>query len=42
LALKEKQIRAIEAWQQKKIKETYVNVNEDYRDCEYASNWVKK
>lgn len=42
LALKEKQIRAIEAWQQKKIKETYVNVNEDYRDCEYASNWAKK
>ena len=42
LALKEKQIRAIEAWQSKKIKETYVNVNEDYRDCDYASNWVKK
>ena len=42
LALKEKQIRAIESWQTKKIKETYVNVNEDYRDCEYASNWVKK
>jgi peptidyl-prolyl cis-trans isomerase SurA len=42
LALKEKQIKAIEAWQEKKIKETYVNVNEDYHDCEYASNWLKK
>ena len=42
LALKQKQIRAIELWQKEKIKETYVNVNEDYRDCEYASNWVKK
>ncbi|WP_245962985.1 peptidylprolyl isomerase [Ulvibacter antarcticus] len=42
LALKEKQIRAIEKWQEEKINETYVNVNEDYRDCEYASNWVKK
>jgi peptidyl-prolyl cis-trans isomerase SurA len=42
LALKQKQIRAIEAWQKEKILETYVNVNEDYRDCEYASNWVKK
>ncbi|MFT4847572.1 MAG: peptidyl-prolyl cis-trans isomerase SurA [Sediminicola sp.] len=42
LALKQKQIRAIEAWQKEKIQETYVNVNEDYRDCEYASNWVKK
>ncbi len=42
LALKEKQIRAIEEWQEKKIKETYVNVNSDYHDCEYASNWLKK
>jgi peptidyl-prolyl cis-trans isomerase SurA len=42
LALKQKQILAIEAWQKEKILETYVNVNEDYRDCEYASNWVKK
>jgi len=42
LALKQKQIRAIESWQEEKIQETYVNVNEDYRDCEYASNWVKK
>jgi len=42
LALKQKQIKAIEAWQEKKIKETYVNVNEDYRDCDFASNWVKK
>ena len=42
LALKEKQSRAIEEWQEKKIKETYVNVNSDYHDCEYASNWLKK
>jgi peptidyl-prolyl cis-trans isomerase SurA len=42
LALKQKQIRAIESWQAEKIRETYINVNEDYRDCEYASNWVKK
>lgn len=42
LALKEKQIRTIEEWQDKKIKETYVNVNEDYRECKFASNWVKK
>lgn len=42
LALKEKQIRAIEKWQDKKIKETYVNVNEDYIDCEFSSNWLNK
>lgn len=41
LALKEKQIRAIEIWQNKKIKDTYVNVNEDYHNCEFSSNWVK-
>ena len=42
LALKAKQIRTIEEWQGKKIKETYVNVNEDYQECIFASNWVKK
>ncbi|NND62791.1 MAG: peptidylprolyl isomerase [Flavobacteriaceae bacterium] len=41
LALKEKQIRAIEKWQNKKIKETYVNVNRDYFDCEFSSNWTQ-
>jgi peptidyl-prolyl cis-trans isomerase SurA len=42
LALKQKQIKAIEMWQDEKIKETYVNVNEDYTDCEFSGNWVKK
>ena len=41
LALKEKQIREIEKWQNKKIKETYVSVNKDYYDCEFSSNWLK-
>lgn len=41
LALKEKQIKAIEKWQNKKIQETYVNVNQDYYDCDFASNWIK-
>ncbi|WP_241780999.1 peptidylprolyl isomerase [Cochleicola gelatinilyticus] len=41
LALKQKQIKAIETWQNKKIKETYVNVNEDYNNCEFSSNWLK-
>jgi len=41
LALKEKQIRAIEKWQNKKINETYVNVNEDYHDCDFSGDWVK-
>jgi peptidyl-prolyl cis-trans isomerase SurA len=42
LALKEKQIRAIGDWQDEKIKETYVSVNQDYQDCEFSSNWLKE
>ena len=41
LALKEKQIRTIEKWQNKKILDTYVNVNQDYYDCDFSSNWIK-
>ncbi|WP_235904727.1 peptidylprolyl isomerase [Patiriisocius marinus] len=42
LALRQKQITTIEKWQDKHIKNTYVNVNEDYQDCDFASDWVKK
>lgn len=41
LALNDKRRRAIEAWQDEKINETYVSVNRDYTDCEFASNWTK-
>jgi len=41
LALKEKQIKAIETWQNKKIKDTYINVNADYGECVFSSNWLK-
>ena len=42
LALKEKQINAIAKWSEEKIKETYVKINNEYRDCEFATNWLKK
>jgi len=42
LALKQKQIREIEEWQKLKIKDTYVNVNNDYYNCDFSSNWIKK
>ncbi len=42
LALKEKQIREIGKWSDEKIKETYVRINGEYRDCEFANNWLKK
>ncbi len=42
LALKDKQIRRIGEWSAEKIKETYVKVNAEYRDCEFTNNWLKK
>lgn len=42
LALRDKQLKAIEKWQKAKIDETYVKVNGQYRECEYSSNWLKK
>ncbi|MGY0392036.1 peptidylprolyl isomerase [Bizionia sp. KMM 8389] len=42
LALNEKQIRAIDKWQNEKIMDTYIKINNEYRDCEFSSNWLKK
>ena len=42
LALREKQIRIINKWQNDKIKDTYISINEDYKDCDFAGNWMKK
>ena len=42
LAETEKQIKTIGDWTNEKIKETYVKVNGEYRDCTFANNWVKK
>ncbi len=42
LALKEKQLDAVEAWQKEKIGETYIKINGEYRECDYTSNWLKK
>jgi len=42
LALKEKQIMRIGEWSEEKIKDTYVKVNGEYRNCEFTNNWLKK
>lgn len=42
LALKEKQLNAIAKWSDEKIKETYIKINGEYRNCEFANNWLKK
>jgi len=42
LALTQKRIKAIEKWQEEKIRETYININKDYADCNYANNWMQQ
>ena len=42
LALKEKQIKAVAKWTDEKIKETYIKINGEYRDCVFVNNWLKK
>lgn len=41
LALKEKQLKAIQKWMDEKIESTYVNVNKESKLCSFANNWVK-
>ena len=42
LALRDKQIKEIAKWSQEKIKETYIKINDEYRDCQFTNNWLKK
>jgi peptidyl-prolyl cis-trans isomerase SurA len=42
LALKEKQFNAIGKWFDEKIKETYIKIVGEYRDCTFTNNWLKK
>lgn len=42
LALKEKQIKTIGKWFDGKIKDTYIKISGEYRDCTFANNWLKK
>lgn len=41
LALKEKQIKAIAKWTDEKIKETYIKINGEYKNCTFTNNWLK-
>jgi peptidyl-prolyl cis-trans isomerase SurA len=42
LALRDKQIKEIAKWTEEKIKETYIKISDDYKDCDFANNWFKK
>ncbi|MDG5493040.1 peptidylprolyl isomerase [Psychroserpens sp. SPM9] len=41
LALQEKQYKEIQKWQEEKIFDTYVKISDDYKSCEFNSNWLK-
>jgi len=42
LALQEKQMREIAKWSAEKVKDTYIKINAEYRDCTFAIDWLKK
>jgi peptidyl-prolyl cis-trans isomerase SurA len=42
LALREKQLREIGEWINKKIEDTYIQVNDSNKDCNFANNWIKE
>jgi len=42
LTEQDKQFKAIEKWVNEKVMDTYININGEYRNCEFESNWLKK
>lgn len=41
LALRDKQLKAIMKWMDQKIKDTFINIGEDNRECQFSNNWLK-
>nr|WP_299384115.1 peptidylprolyl isomerase [Allomuricauda sp.] len=42
LALREKQFKAIKEWMDEHIEDTYIHVNTENRNCDFANKWVKE
>ena len=42
LALSDKQFKEIENWRKENIEKNYIKVNNDYKDCTFGNNWLKK
>lgn len=42
LALTEKKYNAIKKWMDEHIEDTYISVNDDNKNCEFANNWIKE
>jgi peptidyl-prolyl cis-trans isomerase SurA len=41
LALKKKQVEMIKKWQVEKLKDTYIKIGSDFRDCDFNVSWTK-
>jgi peptidyl-prolyl cis-trans isomerase SurA len=41
LALQQKQLKEIERWKLNKVKDTYVKINAEYSECEFAKKWLE-
>jgi peptidyl-prolyl cis-trans isomerase SurA len=42
LALQNKKLKEIEKWQNTKIGDTYIKIANEYKGCEFFSNWLKQ
>ncbi len=42
IALNDKNQRVMKEWVEEKLKTTYVRVNNNYLNCEFQNNWIKK
>ncbi|WP_245615892.1 peptidylprolyl isomerase [Flagellimonas lutaonensis] len=42
LALREKQLKAIKKWMAEHIQDTYIHVDPENKDCNFANNWLKE
>ena len=42
LALQQKKLREIKEWKSKKVTDTYVKINGDYKVCKFAKSWIKQ
>ena len=42
LALSDKQFTEIGKWMTENIEKNYIKVNNDYKDCTFSNNWLKK
>lgn len=40
-ALRNKQMKEIHKWREDEIDGTYIKISEDFKDCEFQSNWLK-